>query len=266
MVPEPGWGSTYLAGWRRVVQWRRYRFPEHLIAISENTRRDLIRELGIAPDRISVVHHGVDTAHFHARGGGDEAVATRRRHDLPEKWIICVSSDHYRKNHRVLLDAWFRVADQIDEGLVLVGRALYEDTFATMLTEVRDRGLATRFRWLDTITDAELPALYRGATVCVAPSRYEGFGMTLLEAMGCGTPVLASRNGAYDEVGGGAVLLFPVDGVATLAALLMKVTSDPALRADLVERGRRRSEAMTWASTARQTREVYRRVLFATPR
>src|SRR5690606_39038765 len=133
---------------------------------------------------------------------GDDAV--RRRHGVPARYLVCVSSDHYRKNHRCLLDAWCRTADRIEEGLVFVGRALYESTLDEIAAEVRSRGLTDRFRWLDGVGDDDLPALYRGATACVAPSRYEGFGMTVLEAMACGTPVIAARNGAYDEVGADA--------------------------------------------------------------
>lgn len=246
---------------RRLVHARRYLLADHVIAISDRTRCDLIAELGVPPERISVVHHGVDLALFHPGWREGEREAARRAHDLPERWLLCVSSDHYRKNHRQLLEAWYRVADRIDEGLVFVGHALYEDTFASMLAEVERRGLSRRFRWLDAVTDAELPALYRGATACVAPSRYEGFGMTLLEAMACGCPVLAAENGAYEEVGGDAARYFALDDTVGLAALIAAVVADAGLRAEMIRRGHERAAAMSWRDTAAATLAVYRRLL-----
>jgi glycosyltransferase involved in cell wall biosynthesis len=255
-VPFALWASTTLPRYKAV-----YRKPTHIIAISGRTKRDIVTRLGIPEARVTVVHLGVD-AHTFSSTPADpgERARTRLEHGLPESWFICVSSDHYRKNHRRLFDAWCKVTDRIPEGLVLVGRPLYESTFHEIESEAAARGLGARFRWLRNLDDAALPPLYRHATAAVAPSLYEGFGMTILEAMACGTPVIAARNGAYDEVGGPDALYFDPTNVDEIADALAGVSSDAARRADLRERGLLRSRVATWTRTARATLDVYRRV------
>ena len=254
-----GAGARAGAAWMRRVHGLRYRRADEVIAISELTRRDLVRELGIDASRISVIHHGVDPARFHADAPAGEAAETRRRYGLPERWLLCVGSDHYRKNHRRLVEAWCQVADRIPDGLVVVGRPLYEHTLPEVDREVRSRGLTDRFRWLEAVNDDELPALYRGATAYVAPSLYEGFGMTLLEAMACGTPVVAARNGAFEEVGAEAARYFDPLRSEDLAERLLQVASDEALRRELVGQGHTRAAQLSWRATAVATLAVYRR-------
>lgn len=245
-------------------QWLRHRWHflpfTHFLADTERTRLDMISALRVTGKPITVVHLGVDTRVFSKRAEADVR-ALLRRTDLPEKFFLCVSSDHYRKNHKTLFDAWCRVADRIDEGLVFVGRQLYRSTFNEIRVEVERRGLQSRFRWYSDVDDAELPALYQRATAAVAPSRYEGFGLTVLEAMACGTPVIAARNGAYDEVAGGAAELFGPEDRAGLERQLVRLASDPAMRSSLTERGTERVRHLSWRSCAEHTLDVYRRVL-----
>lgn len=246
---------------RQWLRHRRHFWPfSHFLADTARTRLDMIDSLRMSGSNITVVHLGVDTRAFRRRGD-DEVRALLRRDDLPNKFFICVSSDHYRKNHKTLFDAWCRVADRVDEGLVFVGRQLYRSTFDEIRAEVERRGLQARFRWYSDVDDAELPAIYQRATAAVAPSRYEGFGLTVLEAMACGTPVIAARNGAYDEVAGGAAELFEPEDRGALESILVRVASQPSTRASLAERGTARVQQLSWLRCAEQTLDVYRRVL-----
>jgi glycosyltransferase involved in cell wall biosynthesis len=172
-----------------------------------------------------------------------------------------VSSDHYRKNHRVLFDAWSNIADAIPEGLVFVGHAIYGSTLTEIQDEVQRRGLSDRFRWLQNVEDSELPAIYRWAQATVAPSLYEGFGMTLIEAMACGSPVIAARNGVYEEVGAEAVITFDGTSASDLSERLARVSAENALRARLTALGFERARRFTWRRTAEATLGVYRRLL-----
>jgi glycosyltransferase involved in cell wall biosynthesis len=181
---------------------------------------------------------------------------------LPERYFISVGSDHYRKNQPRLAEAWCRIADRIPEGLVLVGRTLYADTFSRIENEMRLRGLASRFVKLDDVDDTALPALYRGATAAVAPSLHEGFGMTLLEAMGCGTPVVCCDNAAYREVVDDAAIFFDGLSVAGIAERLLEISNDEVLARSLVKRGFERLQPMTWSRTAEQTWQVYEALLW----
>jgi glycosyltransferase involved in cell wall biosynthesis len=230
------------------------------VAISERTRQDVLEQLGIAPERVTTVHLGVDTAQFAA----PDAATTRAildRLKLPERFFVYVGSDHYRKNQELLFRAWLRVADEIPDALVLVGKAMYSETFKRVSAEVQSRGLDARVLWRDEVTDAELPALYRASTALVTPSLYEGFGMTLLEAMSAGAPVAASRNGAHEEVGLDACLYFDPRDEGDLAARLVELSRDEALRERMRARGLARAAEMSWSAMARATMDVYRRVL-----
>jgi glycosyltransferase involved in cell wall biosynthesis len=221
-----------------------------------------VRELKVRRRKVTTIHLAVDPDIFNPRSGADDA-RIWRKYALPERGFLCVSSDHYRKNHRALFDAWCKAAASIPEGLVFVGRALYGTTLQELEREVSERGLATRFRWLQDVPDDELPAIYRWAHATVAPSLYEGFGMTLLESMASGTPVLAARNGAYEEVGGDAVLTFAPTSPAELGQKLRQVSQDASLHAALVERGFERAGRFTWGRMAERTLAVYLQLLSA---
>jgi len=268
VLPEPGRGRALRAlDW--LEQGLRHRRPRHLVAISEATRRDLCRIYRIPASRISVVPHGVNPATF-ALAPRDEAEGELRmletRHGLSGRWFLSVGSDHYRKNQPLLVEAWIRVAGRVDAGLVVVGRPLYGGVLPRLERDVRAAGLDGRFHWLRDATDAEIPALYRNATAVVAPSRYEGFGMTILEAMSCGAPVLASRGGAHEEVGADAALYFDPDGRQELEHLLVRIGEDAGLRREMRARGLARAASFTWSASALAIAEVYRRILAPDPR
>lgn len=247
---------------RESARWSvRMRRADHILAISEQTAKDLQRRLGISASRISVVYHGVDRELFHPHA---DVAAARRKFDLPERWFVSVGSDHYRKNHRPLFEAWCNVSRDVREGLVVVGKALYDSTLHEIHDKVAKLGLEARFRWLSDVEDADLPALYAGATAAIAPSLYEGFGMTLLEAMACGAPVAAARNGAYEEVGGEAAIYFDGRSVADLEATYRRLSGDAELCERLRQAGYRRAGEMTWERTARETLRVYQRLAEST--
>lgn len=244
---------------RESALWRgRMHRADHILAISGQTATDLNRLLHIARSKISVVYHGVDCKLFHQHADVD---SVRKKFDLPQRWFVSVGSDHYRKNQRRLFQAWCAAAGRnAPEGLVVVGKSLYGSTFQALCEQASKLDLGGRFRWLESVDDSDLPALYAGATAAVAPSLYEGFGMTLLEAMACGAPVAAARNGAYEEVGGDAALYFDGRSVDELATALWRLSSDSDLRERLKRLGLARAEQMTWERTARETLAVYRRL------
>jgi glycosyltransferase involved in cell wall biosynthesis len=244
---------------RRVRTARYYRRFDHVIVVSAATDVDLVRELGFDAARSTVVHQGVDAEVFSPEPGID---AVELPQTFPDRYFVSVGSDYYRKNQTRLVEAWCDVALQIPEDLVLVGRALYEDTFAQIQAYVAERGLASRFRWYDDLEDAVMPSVYRGAAAAIAPSLCEGFGMTLLEAMGCGTPVVCSDNAAYAEVAGDAALYFDGHSRESIAQRLIEISGDPVLGKTLVTRGHARVAELSWEQTAARTFDVYRGLLW----
>ena len=229
-----------------------------IIAISEATRRDLERFYGTDPRKIDVVYHGVDPR-FQPL---DPAVVaeTLDRYGLAQPFLLFVSTVQPRKNVARLIEAFAvareRVADP-KPALVLAGKRGW-------LTEQIERraaelGIADAVRFVGYVADADLPALLNGALAYVAPSLYEGFGMTVLEAQACGTPVMASNSSSLPEVVGDAGLLVDPHDTAAMADALQRLLSEPALRADLRERGLRHVQGWTWERTARQTLAVLER-------
>lgn len=259
VLPEPGGGR-----WRRVrnfvTHYLRHARPDRLIAISETTRRDLRRVLHVRASRIDVVPLGIDTRRFTPLRTSADRLSTLGRFGLPARYFVAVGSDHYRKNQWRLFEAWRQASDRIPEGLVLVGREIYGKVFSEIAADVVARSLGARVAWLPDVDDDVLPSLYRGATALVAPSLYEGFGMTLLEAMACDTPVAASTAPAHGEVAGDAALYFDPLSPADLSSALVKISSDGALRERLCRLGRDRVQRFTWEACARGTLRVYRKL------
>ncbi|HMQ55751.1 MAG TPA: glycosyltransferase family 1 protein, partial [Anaerolineae bacterium] len=181
---------------------------DHVIAVSESTRHDLIDLYQTPPEKISVLYHGVG-AEFRPILDAARLATVRRKYSLPEPpLILSVGTVQPRKNYQRLLQAFAHVRPAAS--LVIAGGQGWY--FDEILAEVRRLHLESRVRFLGFVDEADLPLLYNLATVFVYPSLYEGFGLPVLEAMACGVPVVASRRSALPEVVGAAgQLIDPVD-------------------------------------------------------
>ncbi|MFT7621114.1 MAG: glycosyltransferase involved in cell wall biosynthesis [Myxococcota bacterium] len=244
---------------RNLVRWKqRTSGADALIAISARTAADMQQELGVSADKVSVVHHGVDRARFFVE---PDPQSVRVRLGLPERYFVSVGSDHPRKNQEALLQAFVSVADQIPDSLVLVGRSLYGTILPGLIQRAAEAGLADRVIWRQDIEDADLPGVYTASRAALAPSLYEGFGMTLLEGMACGAPVAAAMNGAHEEVAADAALWFDGRSVASTADTLLRLSTDDGLVADLKRRGVDRIRELTWRQCAEHTMAAYLKAL-----
>ena len=236
------------------------RVARHIIADSEHTRGDVIRLLGVPPERVSAVPLGV-TQHF--QPPDPAALADFRvRHDLPEQYLLYLGTLEPRKNLVTLVHAYARLRQRgLDWPLVLAGGKgwLYEDVFAA----VERLGLNAHVRFPGYVSYEEQPLWYGGAAVFVYPSTYEGFGLPVLEAMACGAPVVTSTASSLPEAAGDAALLVDCRDEEALAATLERLAGDAALRDDLRRRGLARAALFPWSRTAEETVNVYRRALGA---
>ena len=231
------------------------RHADALIAVSEHTKRELIRLLGIPAERIAVVPEGVDADSFRSVG----------RRLLPDPYVLYVGSEQPRKNLRTLFEAFTRVRD-LHPGLKLVKVGDAGGSEAPFREATRAHAVATgalqHVVFTGRVSHEELVAWYSGALGLVQPSRHEGFGLTPLEAMACGCPVIVSSGGALAEVVGDAGLVYGrPDDVDALAFVLSRVLSSAAERVDLAGMGRERAERMSWERTAALTRAVWRKTL-----
>jgi glycosyltransferase involved in cell wall biosynthesis len=231
---------------------------EHIIAISAFTRQSLIDRFAIAPEKISVVHLGVDTRFFAAPAA---AVCTdlRTRYPLPDEYCVYPANLWPHKNHPRLLDALARIPAARRPHLVLTGSATRTQT--ALREEVRRRSLENSVSWLGYVDPDHLHALVAGARMMVFPSLFEGFGMPVVEAMAAGCPVACARATSLPEIVADAALLFDPTSSAAMAAAIEELWSDETLRKRLRAAGRERARRFQWRTTALRTRQLYARVL-----
>ncbi len=254
--------------WPEHLPRRRYHYLAHevraaarraarILAVSQSTKSDVVTMLGIAPERVAVTPLGVDDR-FHPMPP-DRITQWRNERGCHRPFILAVGTLEPRKNLPTLLRAFSRLTPQIPHDLALVGPAgwLTGELQAT-LERLR---LGDRVRLTGYVADAELPFWYAAAEAFVFPSFYEGFGLPVLEAMACGTPVITSNVSALPEVAGDAALLVSPNDDAALAEAILRVVTDPALATALRQRGLERARPFTWHRTAVETVAAYREVL-----
>ncbi len=232
----------------------------HVIADSEATRRDVIRLLEIAPERVTAVPLGVG-AHLRPVEDAAALAAFRARQGLERPYLICVGTLEPRKNLPILLEAFAQLRAQpgFHHQLVLAGGKGWG--LEAIESRLDALGLRGEVLLPGFVPEDELPLWYSAADVCVYPSIYEGFGLPPLEAMACGTPVIASNASSLPEaVGEAGVLVEPHDPAAWVRAI-SALLGDPAKQAELRAAGLARARAFTWEAMALQTVAVYRRVL-----
>ena len=225
-----------------------------VIAISEAAKRDLVARLGPPASKIDVTPLGVSRPSVPPV----PEIDTRRRYELGERSVVMtVAQKREHKNLAGLLRAFARLDDATV--LLLPGSPTPHERELRRLAA--DLGIAGRVRFLPWLSDDELEALYRAATVFVLPSFEEGFGLPVLEAMARGVPAACANVPALSEVAGDAAELFDPSSPDAMAIAISRVLGDGGLRQTLIERGRRRCGAFTWERTARATLASYQKAL-----
>jgi glycosyltransferase involved in cell wall biosynthesis len=228
-----------------------------VIAVSETTKRDLCEFYEISPNRVEVVHHAADP--LFDRPAESQILAAQAQFGLRRPYFVIVGTIEPRKDHKSLLRAFARVHERHPEAsLVIIGREgwLADD----IMKEIRLAAETRPVFHLQGIRDDVLPGLYGGSTALVFPSQYEGFGLPLLEAMACGTAVIASDTAAHREVAADAALYAPVGNDEAFADQMKQVLEQSATRSEFVDRGSERSSNFSWNEAARRHLEIYREV------
>lgn len=233
------------------------RTARRVIAVSEATRDDLVQIYGLERDRIRVVPNGVDERMQRA---GDEQIAEfRTTYDLPERFLLFVGTLQPRKNLEGLIRAMGLLRRQIDWPLIVGGGQGW--MYDTIQREALQQNVVDRVRFVGYLPAEELPLWYSAASIVVVPSFYEGFGLPALEAMACGTPVVAANTSSLPEVVGDAGILVDPRRPQKIAAGILELAGDDARREELGVRARERAIQYCWRRTARETYAVYRTAL-----
>ena len=225
------------------------RTTSQIIAPSHSARNDLQALLHVPAEKISVVPLAADKR-FKPQSSSD-IIRVREKYNLPIQYGLSVGINKPHKNLGLLVCAWH--AGKSNVPLVIAGAWDARYPIQT--------GNAKNIIFLRNVADADLPALYSGATVFVTPSIYEGFGLTPLEAMACGTPVICSNASSLPEVVGDAALLFDPSDCDGLTNIIARVLNDPGLRDELRIKSIQRAAQFSWEYTAQETLTVYHRVI-----
>jgi len=220
-----------------------------LIAVSEATRQDAVRILGLAPEKIRVIHHGIARAFFDVPA--EHVSGIRARHGLARPYVLFVGTIEPRKNVDTLLDAYEALPASLrrEFDLVLAGSS----GWAEPATMARLGGSSPGVRYLGYVPEGDLPGLFAGATVFVYPSLYEGFGFPVVQAMAAGTPAITSAVSALPEVAGGAAVLVDPRSPGELRDAIDCLLTSPARRDSLAALGRANAARFSWAECARRS-------------
>ena len=232
-----------------------------VIAVSRQTAEDVVHYFGVPPGKIRVIHNGV--APEFAPGVHRAQVQFRAAKGLPPRYLLYLGTLEPRKNLEMLVRAfgrWRTCAPGAAAGVKLVlagGKGWYYDT---IFRAVSSLGLTGEVFFPGFVPPAELPDWYRGAEAFVYPSMFEGFGLPVLEAMACGTPVICSQAPSLQEVAGAAALTVPAADEGAWASAMHLLCDQPAVAASLRAHGLRQAAKFSWQQSAQATIQVYNEV------
>lgn len=252
-IPAPPWER-----WGRRMLYSGLKRAKMILSDSESTRQDLIRAYHIPSERMKVIPLGVDGAIFKPL----DKKKCREKLGIPAeaKVILNVAIDKWRKNLAGLVRAVAMLTKEIPETLFYFAGTPSPKT----LDLVRTLGLGDNFRTVKPATEEKLVFLYNAADVFAFPSFYEGFGLPALEAMACGTPVVASNRTSVPEIVGDAGIMIDPEDTADFARMIQRVLTEENLVKDLSKRGRERATQFSWEKTTSATSAIYKSALVAT--
>ena len=242
----------------RLTVRRTARRAAQIVTVSEYSRQDIIKTYGINPEIVTVTPEAAAQT-FEQIKDENRLAEMKKAYGIERDYILSLCSIQPRKNLVRLIEAYYLLRRSHPEvklpQLVLAGKRAWLDN-ETMSAAQRD-ALSADIRFTGYVADEDLNALYSGATCFVYPSYFEGFGLPILEAMKCGTPVIAGDRTSIPEVAGEAALLFDPFDVQSLVEALKRILNDSDYRATLSARGLQRANEFSWQTTARLTLAVY---------
>ncbi len=233
------------------------RRADHILTVSEASKRDILHFFPVGPEKITVIHNAIHE-HFAAPPPEEDVRRIAERYQLQDAFLLYVGNVKPHKNLERLLDAFhlLRQTPGLEPvKLVMIGDEI--SRYAALRRAVHRYNLHKYVRFLGFLPDEMLAIVYRLASVFVFPSLYEGFGLPPLEAMASGTPVVTSNVSSLPEVVGDAALLVDPTNADDIANAIRRILTEPALAADLSARGLARARTFSWERAARQVHDIY---------
>ncbi|MEM7348215.1 MAG: glycosyltransferase family 1 protein [Chloroflexota bacterium] len=258
-IRHPQGAVDSLRRWLNKVVPRSLAQANHILADSQSTKADLIDVFNIASQKITVVGAGVEDR-FRPITDANHLENVRQRYQLKwpdtQNFILGLGTLEPRKNFTSLIQAFSKSAVRETHHLVIAGGKgwLYDDIFAAAAqSQVTDR-----IHLIGFVDDNDLPALYSLADIFAYPSHYEGFGIPVIEAMACGTPVVCADNSSLPEVAGQAAIQITATDIDALAGAFIRLTEDDILRRSMIEAGFKQAQTFTWPAAAQKLLAVYK--------
>lgn len=230
-----------------------------VLTVSQNTKKDLINLYGIRPEKIEVIYNSYDRIYKPVKE--HEMFETiKRKYGLIEKFILYVGALQPRKNITGLIKAWniLRRKYGLEIKLVITGKQAWLSS--EIMKAVTNNKYSQDIIYTGYIPKEELPFVFNAAELFVFPSFYEGFGLVVLEAMACGTPVITSNNSSLPEVVGDAGILINPNNCEEIAEAMHNVLTNPELKESMITKGLKRSESFSWNYTAEKTLNIYHKI------
>lgn len=244
---------------RRIVEQKKNAIEkaDAVIAVSDSTKEDILIHTNVEESRIVVIHHGISGIFLSLSSSEEEIQAFKRKHQIGSSYWLFVGRRGLYKNFSTLLRAFVQVAKANDDYLIAVGGEDRLDPWQIDLL-IRNR-LERRVKLLHAASDADLKIAYSGAMAFVYPSLSEGFGIPLIEAMACGTPVIASDIPVFHEVAGNAAVYFRPNDYEVLADIMTGLRNTSSAK-DIREYGKERAKSFSWRIASEKLYEVYRSI------
>ena len=234
------------------------RSAQIVITLSRYAKQDLVETFELPPERIAITPAAA--AEEFQPASDQEVVELRRRLELPKRYALHVGTNKPHKNLERLMKAWSEVRAFKESRCGLLFAGAHDERHFSVEETAKRLGFDD-VRCLGPVAEENLPALYTGAELFVLPSLYEGFGLPVVEAMACGTPVACSRSTGLPEAVGHAAAYFDPEDTGSIAATLKRMLKSPTYSQTIADRGRAHAERFTWRRTARLTVDAYRRAM-----